>query len=149
MADRLSAGSGYTRRNSTPFGANFVARRRTSGAYRFEIGQSVLVKRNTIALMSVGASNGLTSPPPGDSTRTCVPRLDTCAVMTISHETTKTRKHEMQPTKIFRGFVVSWFRGLVLSCVRGLTSVIRGKISRDKLSETRVCETSTRPRGAA
>src|SRR5438445_11973693 len=61
MASGDSAGLGYTSRKTTPRGANFSFRRRISGAYRFEIGQSTLMKRNTIARVSAAVSNGSTS----------------------------------------------------------------------------------------
>src|SRR5436309_5127831 len=57
MAAARSPGSGYTSRNTTPRSANVETIRRTSGAYRFEMGQSVLVNRNTIALAPAGAAS--------------------------------------------------------------------------------------------
>src|SRR3954452_3689932 len=64
-SDRL----GYTSRNATPFDANASAIRRTSGAYRFEIGQSVLVKMKTMAFVPAGAFIASTGAPDNACTR--------------------------------------------------------------------------------
>ena len=63
IAAAFSDGLGYTSRNTTPCGANRSTIRRTSGAYRLEIGQSVLVKRNTIAFVPAGAASASTGAP--------------------------------------------------------------------------------------